>query len=358
MAKTRYRNVVVFGDSLSDIGTKWTRPMGKIAMATGQMTVNPSGRFSDCRNWADHMYTGATGETLVHGDVSTTITQSRKHTSFGPDCKWPGRGDNWFRYANYAEGGACGGIPNSFIMRHIALGQFKDQVESFAKDYRKIQGLQNEKFLFIVWFGANDLFTAGAPATAMGGVAKKIAEKRRDEVAAIVGAGNARFVFVNLGGPLSATRYQLVNDKRQRKFDAARSKIEQGRGKKADLKEIEKFHEARKMINNFESGVALFNSQLRDSTGRKGDVYIDIAACITRTAVSELLSAMRLLPGSQEKGTSKRNYSAVEYDSVDGMFHTSTSDDAHPTDRIYKYMWDQISTRLAEEDITFGQLPG
>ena len=356
MPKTRYQAVVVFGDSLSDIGIKAFKPMGRIARQMGEMTVNPSGRFSDCRNWADHMYTSATGETLVHGDVKLTKAQSRKHTSFGADAKWEGRNGTGFYYANYAEGGACGGIPTTFVMRHLALGQFKDQVKAFAKDVKK-PGWTATDFLFIIWFGANDLYTAGAPATAMGGVAKKIAEKRRDEIRALIGNRNARFVFVNLGAPLSATRYQLVEDKRQRKFDAASGKILSGAGKKKDLKEVEKFHAARKMINNFDSGVNLFNAQLSESTAQNGDIYIDMAACITREAVNDLLGAMRLLPGSQEKGSSKRNYSSLEYDQMDSMYHTSTSDDAHPTDRIYKYMWDQMAAKLGQENITFGLLP-
>lgn len=356
MAKTRYQAVIVFGDSLSDIGIKVNKPMGMVAKTFRQMTVNPSGRFSDCRNWADHMYTSATGETLVHGDVKLTKAQSRKHTSFGPDSKWEGRNGNGFYYANYAEGGACGGIPTTFIMRNLALGQFKDQVKAFAKDIKK-PGLVVPNYLFIIWFGANDLYTAGAPASAMGGVAKKIAEKRRAEIKTLVGSSNARFVFVNLGAPLSATRYQLIEDKRRKKFDVSTSKIVSGAGKRADLKEVDKFHAARKMINDFDSGVSLFNSQLRTSVEQNGDVYIDIAACITREAIDDLLSEMRLLPGRQAKGSSERHYSSVEYDSIDGLYHVSTSDKAHPTDRIYKYMWDQIAAKLAQSDITFGQLP-
>lgn len=34
----RIRNVVVFGDSLSDIGTKWKTFMGKVAVKLKQMT--------------------------------------------------------------------------------------------------------------------------------------------------------------------------------------------------------------------------------------------------------------------------------------------------------------------------------
>ena len=48
------RNVIVFGDSLFDIGVKWTTGMGRFARKIGKMTVNPSGRFSDCRNWTDY----------------------------------------------------------------------------------------------------------------------------------------------------------------------------------------------------------------------------------------------------------------------------------------------------------------
>ena len=78
-----FRNVVVFGDSLSDIGTKWTSLSGSFARKVGAMTVSPAGRFSDCRNWTDFMYEEATGATLVMGTSAATVSASRMHLRLG-----------------------------------------------------------------------------------------------------------------------------------------------------------------------------------------------------------------------------------------------------------------------------------
>src|SRR5215467_7298129 len=72
--------VIVFGDSLSDIGIKWAHGMGWVAdNFLGKITVNSSGRFSDCRNWTDFMYEEASGKSLVTGNAQQTIDLSRTH---------------------------------------------------------------------------------------------------------------------------------------------------------------------------------------------------------------------------------------------------------------------------------------
>jgi phospholipase/lecithinase/hemolysin len=72
-------NVVVFGDSLSDIGIKWTSATGKLALGLGMMTVSASGRFSDSRNWTDFMYEEASGDSLVQSGAGATIAASQTH---------------------------------------------------------------------------------------------------------------------------------------------------------------------------------------------------------------------------------------------------------------------------------------
>src|SRR5215470_9594433 len=74
--------VIVFGDSLSDIGKKWTSGVGRFARFIKQIRVNGSGRFSDCRNWTDHMFEDATGRTMVSDSDSETIKISEKFTSY------------------------------------------------------------------------------------------------------------------------------------------------------------------------------------------------------------------------------------------------------------------------------------
>ena len=357
MAMTHFRNVVVFGDSLSDIGIMAKTGMGMFAAGIRQMTVNPTGRYSDCRNWTDHMYEAATGASLVQGSAKATMAASKPHQSFSALSKWNGPDDKWFRYANYAMGGACGGIPHA-LGKRMALSTMKDEVKSFTKDFSANVHSRGERFLFFVWFGANDLYTAGLPANRMAGVAEKIARKRRNEIAALVGPQNAKFIFVNLGLPLSAARYQEQFDRSEKKNQAAMSKLLLGGRSKNDLKITDKFASTRKLINNFESGALLFNHTLRELAANNGDTFVDMASILSRESVSSLLAQLHLVEGVQQTGTSKQFVSAAHYDSIDSPMQLSTSDKAHPTDRVYRLMWEKIRETLWERQYTFGNLPG
>jgi hypothetical protein len=100
-------SVIVFGDSLSDIGKKWKTKSGKMARATNQMYVSPTGRFSDCRNWTDFMFEAATGLSMIVGTAKDTIALSARHTSLSRSSlvinASPEDSDPWyFQYANYA----------------------------------------------------------------------------------------------------------------------------------------------------------------------------------------------------------------------------------------------------------------
>ena len=118
--------VLVFGDSLSDIGRKWKTKAGRMATSTNQMYVSSSGRFSDCRNWTDYMIEAATGKSLVVDSAAGTIALSKMHTSLSNESLLEGL--NSFYFANYAEGGACGDKPASM---GPFLGTFKGQVDWF-----------------------------------------------------------------------------------------------------------------------------------------------------------------------------------------------------------------------------------
>lgn len=365
----RFSNVIVMGDSLSDIGIKAQTTLGRVVKALGAMTTNPTGRFSDCRNWCDHMFEAATGHTLMAGDVGTALAASRRHQSFGAAAATPGQAS--FRYANYAEGGACGAAPYKALLR-IALGTMKAQVKSFKHDWVTHKAGPGERTLFIVWFGANDLYTAGSPANLMAAVAHEVAVQQRNELAALVGPQNARFVFVDMGMPLSATRYQKLFDQARVDRDAALAKLTSAQAASAadkarkDLakarsaadKELKAEYEVRRVLNNFESGVLLYNHSLREAAGRHGDAFVEMSPVLSRESVSSLLEGLRLIPGSQAKGTSDRHVGAADYEATDGLVHVTSSDDAHPTDRIYKTMWDRIAATLHERQYGFGRLPG
>jgi len=365
------RNVIVFGDSLSDIGVKWMTGMGKFAKKIGAMTVNPSGRFSDCRNWTDFMYEEAAGRTLVTGTPAATITASRPHLRLTQQSGWLNPSlpaHKRFFYANYAEGGACGGIPTG-VKGKIGLGQFKDQVKKFETDFKTLYtppprggGAQmidwtageNAKLtLFLVWFGANDLYTAGCKPEAMAAVAEKIANKRRHELSAIVGAKNARFIFMNLARPEASVRYQ--HEKRDRlgtkkdRFYKATGMF--GGGVENELRELAR-------------GVDLFNQKLLEHAAENGDSVVDIASVAHPDVVGGMVQALGLLEGAQKEGTSKIHVPARIADAAaeaaqimgEKNIHMTTSDKAHPTDRIYKLMWDNIKRQIQIKQFAFGHI--
>jgi len=265
--------VIVFGDSLSDIGKKWTSGVGRFARFIKQIRVNGSGRFSDCRNWTDHMFEDATGRTMVSYSDSETIKISEKFTSYstlsvvglnsgegllsrdealGPNNAPPvnesaadylkraeadlakskaakampkssrKRGGvlEILQYANYAEGGVCGDTPN--LGKRLFLGTFRDQVDAFEKDCKSAKTpLHNT--LFIIWFGGNDVYTANRDADKMRTVAIEVARTQRKRLLDIFdkhkgnGPFECKFIFVDLARPLTMARFQNFLNEAARK---------------------------------------------------------------------------------------------------------------------------------------------
>jgi lysophospholipase L1-like esterase len=359
-----YQNIIVFGDSLSDIGTKWRQPMGRFAKKANLMTVNPNGRFSDCRNWADYMYEAATGgQTLVTGGAEQTIAASTPHKRFSANSGWMSKGKG-FRYANYAEGGACAGTPKS-LGNKIGLGTFKDQVSRFRIDAPTIN-IQGETFLIFVWFGANDLYTDGQKPCDMPGAANKIM-KRRGEILQILSnagvrttGGAVRFVFMGMGLPTSAARYQNKLDRalqrvRDNEIHMSRYNIKRlWKSKEQIVKEL--FNARIEALNMLAAGAILFNDRLQDLTNSP-DIFVDMQQALSPESVASMMGHYGLIEGVQPKEWSNMHLSAKDYDEImsDVAVPISTSDEAHPSDRVYKYMWaSAIAPQLRASNVTFG----
>lgn len=364
---TRFRNVIVFGDSLSDIGLKVKTPMGKFAKGIRQMTTTPTGRFSDCRNWTDHMYEAATGgQSLIAGDASTTKIRSRRHQSLTPQSlvslpPGPHQGPGTkpearhFYYANYAMGGDCGGIPNGGM--RFALGTFKDQVKNFNGDWQTMYGATGTTnkthpdllTLFLVWFGANDLYTAGSTMADMTALAVKVASKRRQDIVDIVGAANARFIFVNLPGPGASARYPRWLEK---------GKITQPEFNRLNHKSI------------------AFNIKMEELTSQKQDGLVDVRSAVSGEGMAMMFSKLGISQvehqpvGATAAHVSPTAYEALNQNAVwlakrnlavqkpeeQRTVMSHTPDKVHPTDPVYKYMWGKIREGIAAKQYTFGTL--
>ncbi|WP_280395831.1 hypothetical protein, partial [Nocardia brasiliensis] len=69
---TAVQNLIVLGDSLSDVGNKREAPTGLFARALKAMRTNEIGRFSDGKNWTDFLVEWTGADPLVRGDKDAT----------------------------------------------------------------------------------------------------------------------------------------------------------------------------------------------------------------------------------------------------------------------------------------------
>lgn len=372
-------SIIVFGDSLSDIGKKWLTKSGKLARATNQMYVSPSGRFSDCRNWTDFMIEEATGTKMIFESAEATVQLSAGFTSLSKTSHF--EGTDSFYYANYAEGGACGHTPAS---KGPFLGTFKDQVDAFSKDCSVVnEPLGN--MLFIIWFGANDLYTAGCTATQMATVAQEVATVQRDRLATLARTyGTAAvFIFVNLARPLTSVRYTMRLKKAERKLRelADPNVIElqdmsgrfQGNMEKADSaldydlyvnrgkKRSSAYEQLAKQVHEIkelEKGVVIFNAKLAELAAQNHDHVTEIDTCLSEEAISQLVeSNNRLVWGASPARAT--HVSSSSYDQASSSSsHTTTIDEVHPTDQVYKLIWHEIRKEIVKAGCTFGDGQG
>lgn len=378
---TRIRTVVVFGDSLSDIGQKWNQPLGWFANNTGLMVVNPSGRFSDCRNWTDFMYEEAAGSSLIVNDATLSYELSSAYFRLSSKS-WIAREGNTtdknFQYANYAEGGACGDTPASHTGK-FSLGTFKDQVDKFKEDCNN-QEISLGNTLFIIWFGANDLYTAGINPLLMPKVAEQVCKTQRARLESIVKdkGGKCWFVFVDIARPLTSVRYSMrLKDAKKAVKNEAIQQIpqnitsagykpiggyvlaarEQGWAE-TQLKDLDNQIEE---IKKLENGVNLYNSCLYLHARTNGDHIVRIGSLFTEDTIRALVRVNKKLKlGANTASTP--HISALRYDilsnSEDFSTNISTVDQAHPTDAVYRLIWKEIYKVITDAQLVFGGLPG
>ncbi len=386
------KTVVVFGDSLSDIGRKWTTKSGRAARLTNQMYVSPTGRFSDCRNWTDFMFEEAGGTSLVDDNKDTSYQRSMGHTSLS-GSSLVSLGGSSFTYLNYAEGGACGDTPRE---KAAFLGTFKDQVDTFENEF-KAKGKGLGSMLFIIWFGANDLYTANRPSSEMGIVASVVAKVQRDRLKQMVKTEDAdpKFIFVNLARPLTAVRYSVRLEEAKKKFMSAfqaeanknrdREMAEPGIYKKLPglgvpslrmlrtkvaatigdavtnkwaLPELKLLIAQVEELKKLEQGVMLYNLELARIARFQGDRVAELGSCISEDSLEALVNGSNRLKAGAMATAVNTHISARNYDLGTQATPLTTIDQVHPTDAMYRLIWKEIRQEILAADCTFGTLPG
>ncbi|WP_067534942.1 SGNH/GDSL hydrolase family protein [Nocardia crassostreae] len=187
---TAIQNLIVLGDSLSDIGIKRTSPAGVFARAANLMRTNEVGRYSDGKNWTDFVVEWMGGQSLIGTSKDDTENLTKGHralTAVQSNVLGSHVGQGLpVRYANYAEGGAIAGSDYS----PAGLGHLKDQFNRYINarltllgEDIQVEGTPSKKrpwrktytladtadheysgqTLHVVWIGLNDLITAKRP---------------------------------------------------------------------------------------------------------------------------------------------------------------------------------------------------
>ncbi|WP_024741451.1 SGNH/GDSL hydrolase family protein [Tenacibaculum maritimum] len=200
--------IVVFGDSLSDIGVKADTGTGILGRLLGEVRVNEIKRFSDNKNWSDFIWEWSGGSSLVDG---LSPEEANKLTSNHLSLKKSriGSKNNNLSYCNYATGGAVADTPKGLIHK-FALTTFEEQVSDYKKDLEKTENDKPNNNLFIVWFGLNDIVTNQKGIELMQKTVKRLTAlcHEVDEITKVHNsASENHFIIVNNPDPSSAVRY-------------------------------------------------------------------------------------------------------------------------------------------------------
>lgn len=297
------------------------------------------------------MYEEATGASLIVANAESSITNSEKHTTLTSNGNIKLGADS-FIYANYAEGGACGDTPNE---KARFLGTFEQQVDAFENDRAALLKTSahfkpGASTLFIIWFGANDLFTANRPYSEMGQVAVKVASTVRRRLNMI--APGAKFIFVNLSSPLTSVRYQV---RKNAATDKA-TRANEGKNPIAKLKAKKNLNATEKAIAELGKGVTIFNSALAMEAGKNNDRVVKLDTFITEDSMNRLIEAHLGLDDGAEDKPSTTHHEPTDYRTAHPTSKMTVVDQVHPSDRAYELIWKLIRKEIKNADCTFGNL--
>ena len=390
-------HVVVFGDSLSDIGRKWKQPMGRVAGNISEnslrmLAVSATGRFSDSKNWTDYMFEAATGQSLIAPTrEATRLASGEYHRLSSRWIKPPG--GSRFRYANYAVGGATGGNQDDFTKK-VGLTSFGDQVCEFVEDFQSLPefsgshrpALNAGRFLFIVMFGANDIYTDEKKTNVSHQIAGEIV-KRCEVLSTCVGqrGATAHFVVAGVANPEQSVFYSSqLADKRMRaeafrhQFQLSDARYVRNNSLQNRLSRAEaeyhassaekKEREFREKCSKLRQQAVCLNNCLLKACHTKDWHFFSM-----REALLLLEDDSPFLNIDAQKAQSVEHFQLTSHkkgnihfaDPNDprlklptGQHALFTADQKHPTSIGYEYLWTRMSALLQAEDLTFGRLAG
>lgn len=347
-------HVVVFGDSLSDIGRKWKQPMGMVASCIPDaglrmLAVNATGRFSDSKNWTDYMFRATAGRDLVVGTAEESIRASGEFHRLSSRWVTPPGGSR-FRFANYAVGGAVG-WKASAIDKQIGLTTFCDQVDEFTEDFNAVATAGDHdvhNFLFIVMFGANDIYTDEKDGNVSAFIGKGIIEQCERLRSLLRGKGpSPEIVVAGVGYPSQSVFFTS-------QLESLRSRQEKS--------------EYRRKVDRMHGQVATLNTCLRQHCEGTTAHWHYFSMREALLALVEDAGILDIDPSSYQtvehfKMISHKENKVHFADPNDprllnarGRRSLFTADQKHPTSFGYEYLWSRMHGLLMDKKLLFGAL--
>ena len=398
------KSLVVLGDSMSDIGNKWTWPTGELGRLVRAMRVNETGRFSDGKNWTDFLVEWATGEALLWGNRDLAIRKSTDHrtlTSYStlevnawggslaakppvdldqylkfraeeqkrPPSATPAR----VRYVNYAMGGCI--VTTDWAPKFGALTYLRGQVE----DYLVQRDLMGSAFggatLHVIWAGLNDFVTAGRPdydpktTPSSDQYGDWAAWAQKDPARLVKGVGAFPAVaeikslveLINSRFPTAKDDHHFLVIDLPSVYHAIR--YMEGLGEPSKIEEAKRVDPVVRRYDTLLARLVEDWPQTQDAPA-PGHVHL-VRMSRWMDYVSENLDTWKLSKLAQDRGVRPFYNPGVPPEpkqdpvSADMRRRITTSDLAHPTEAVYALMARYVVARLLSEGYTLGRLsPG
>jgi phospholipase/lecithinase/hemolysin len=347
-------HVIVFGDSLSDIGRKWSQPMGMVASCIPEdglrmLAVSATGRFSDSKNWTDYMFEDTAGQSLISPTREATIAASGEYHRLSSRWINPAGGSR-FRYANYAVGGAVG-WKASAITKKIGLTTFSDQVDEFEEDFAAVSRAGTQKihnFLFIVMFGANDIYTDEKDSNVSKNIGNGIIKQCQRLEKILRGHGpSPAMVVAGVGYPHQSIFFVNNLEKLQSK---------------------EEKRQYNKKVAGIHGQVATLNTCLRQHCELTAPNWHYFSMRESLLALHEDAASLGI---DVTKHQTVAQFERISHKKDNIHFHNPdnpslrtpqgqrplfTADQKHPTSHGYRYLWTRMHGLLSDKSLKFGLL--
>jgi len=293
-------------------------------------------------------------------------------------------------------GGAVGWKEES-IAKWLGLTRFSDQVDEFWEDFRKLPDFNDSfskgpghedlgKFLFIVMFGANDIYTDEKEKNVSAEIGNAII-KQCEKVFNIVKRVNPdpKFVIAGVGNPEQSAFYaSQLADKGMRvsacqhnlQLSNARYSLDESLQNRLSRAEAEyRCSSAEKEQREFREKCLKLGQQADSLNG-----FLSQACQNKQWHFFPMREALLLLQGKApslnidaQKAQGFQHFQLTSH--KEGNIHFAdpndrrlkvatgqhalfTADQKHPTSRGYEFLWEQMKKLLQENELTFGILAG